>query len=166
MFNKPAYELSARIRKHMDRHFDRNARTVVVYGTPNRIDCTCASVTPLGSAVDFNCQLCGGKGYIYSDSSACVYAIVTSAESRRSVVHGIVDHQQPASFHANSFVVVFKTEDVTLDPIRFPGRIVFEETGFSHVGWGDYRYAVKSYARDGIGAEDDYVKVLVEKTED
>jgi len=166
MPSRAAYELSTRIRRQMDRHWERNARDVVVYGNPVKADCTCASVGPLGSAIDANCAACDGKGFVLSDSSACLLAIVASAEPRRSVIHGVVEHQQPASFHANTFIVVFRTEDVTLDPLRFPDRIAFEQTGFSRIGWGSHRYVVKSYARDGIGAEDNYVKVLVEKTEE
>ena len=167
MPSKPAYELTHRVSRAFDRHFRRHARDVVVYVDPNRTDCpVCFSVGPLGSSVDANCSTCSGKGYLYTDSSACLTAIVVSAEPRRSVTQGVIEHSAPASFHNNAFIVVFKIGDVVLDPIRFPNRTVFETTADSKIEWSSRLYSVKSYAADGVGAEDNYLKVYVEKTEE
>lgn len=167
MPTRAAEELSNRVSKQFDRHFTRHARDVVVYVDPVKIDCTCNAIGPLGGvSVTYSCARCGGRGFTLVDSSACLTAIVASAEPRRSIMYGTVSHSQPASFHDGAFIVVFRIGDVILDPIGFPDRTIFEYTGKSMIGWGLERYIVKSYARDGIGAEENYLKVLVERTKE
>ena len=161
-----AQKQSYRLARTLERHFERNRRSVLVYGDPNKADCPdCASIGPLGGAVDSNCGTCSGEGYIISDSSVCLEAIVSSAEPRRGVRYGEVEHQGPGSYHHEAYYVLFELDNVILDPVAEPDVSIFEKTGISKIAWGGTMYIVDSYARDGFGSEDLYVKVLVHRSE-
>ena len=166
MSTRQAQDLSYRVDKIFDRHFKRQARDVLVYTDPTKVDCTCVYISPLGGGVNQNCPLCFGKGYFSNDSSVCLQAIVASVEPRRGVTYGKIQHEPPASYHNESFIVVFKIADTILNPDRYPDRTIFEETGNPKVGWGGHLYTVKSFAADGIGSTYNYLKVVVEKTEE
>jgi len=161
-----AQKQSYRLARTLERHFDRNRRSVLVYGDPIKTDCPdCASIGPLSGGVDSDCGTCSGEGYISSDSSVCMEAIVTSAEPRKGLRYGEVEHSKPGSYHHEANYVLFELNTVILDPIAEPDVCIFDKTGISKISWGGTMYIVDSYARDGLGSEDLYVKVLVHRSE-
>jgi len=158
-------KLSYRVNKAFERHFYRSAREVLIFGDPNKVDCPdCIFAGPLGGSVS-ECQTCNGEGYIISDSSVCMLGIVASAEPRNSINKGVIERDAAGTFHHEAYYVVFRLKDAITDPIANPNRTIFELTGEPKLGWSGHRYDIKSYARDGLGSEDNYVKVLVYRSE-
>lgn len=157
----PQNRLTRVAKKSFERLFKRTSREVYFYGKP--------SVVGRDSSTGGDLFIDEYDSYVeetsldYQDSSTCLAAIVVSAEPAKTLKYGDVLQVSAGSFHAGSFYVVFKLEDVLFNDIAFPGKTLFDREGDAEIGWDGDRYYIDSFSKEGFGTEDFFVKVLVHK---